>query len=143
MVIDVHERGTSRKLELRAIHRAEVHRDDEIDVLGRSLLREAVAAVQETLLLGHGIGAMPRHALAERLQAEPERERRADGVRVRVAVRDECDPVGAVKRRRDLFHRPSRSRASRSSAEIRTACSAERSWTSFIDLLEELFSAHG
>ena len=127
VVVDVHERGARWQREFRAIDRAEVHGDHEIDVLGWRILRKAFAPVKKPLLLGHRVGAVPRHAFAEGLQAEAERECGADRVRIRVAMRDESDSLRAAERRDGLLHRPSRSRASRSSAEMRTACSAERS----------------
>src|SRR5207253_576213 len=125
---------TGRALEGARIGARELERaggggDDEVHVLGRWLLCEAVAAMEKSLLLGYRIGAVPRHLLAERFETEPEGERGPDGVGIGVAMRDERDPPRTVQCRGDLVHRPSRSRASRSSAEIRTACSADRSWT--------------
>ena len=76
-------------------------------------------------MFGHRVGAVQRHALAERVQRQAERDPGADRVRVGVAVRHDRHGLGAAQRVDELFHdRPSRSRASRSSVEMRAARSA-------------------
>src|SRR5262249_15326212 len=127
VMVDVERSGSRRERELRALDRTEVHGDDEVHVSGWRGGLEALGSGEEPIGLGNGIGAVQRHRLPDRRQTEAERDRRADGVWVRVAVRHDRDARSAPKLVERLAH--SLGFASRSSVAMRAERSADRSDT--------------
>src|SRR3979411_2981258 len=128
-MVDIDQQRTTRKREFRALDRAEVDRHHQIDIAGWRFLLIPLGAAKEADRLGDGVGAVPRDLLPERLEPETEREARADGVRIGIAMAHDRDAARPAQCVQDLLHRCSRSRASRRRRATRTARSAERSGT--------------